>query len=151
MKTFYVNVRYLIVPVMTVLTIYGLFLGGIFAWTGVFLFGLNIILDTVTKNIHLRADFDENGDSYGIKTFQYIVMYLMLPIFILLQCALAWNLYQFTTSSAVAIETLVGAILSTGLWAGLGIIYGHELSHNKKEGFSVSRAIMALSLSLIHI
>ena len=145
MKTFYVNVRYLIVPVMTVLTIYGLFLGGIFAWTGVFLFGLNIILDTVTKNIHLRADFDENGDSYGIKTFQYVVMYLMLPIFIVLQCALAWNLYQFTTSSAVAIETLVGAILSTGLWAGLGIIYGHELSHNKKEGFSVSRAIMALS------
>ena len=73
-------------------------MGGIFAWTGVFLFGLNIILDTVTKNIHLRADFDENGDSYGIKTFQYIVMYLMLPIFIVLQCALAWNLYQFTTS-----------------------------------------------------
>ena len=104
MKTFYVNVRYLIVPVMTVLTIYGLFLGGIYAWTGVFLFGLNIILDTATKNIHLRADFDENGNSFGIKTFQYIVMYLMLPIFIVLQCALAWNLYQFTTSSTVAVE-----------------------------------------------
>ena len=89
MKTFYVNVRYLIVPVMTVFTIYGLFLGGIYAWTGVFLFGLNIILDTATKNIHLRADFDENGNSFGIKTFQYIVMYLMLPIFIVLQCALA--------------------------------------------------------------
>ena len=135
MKTFYVNVRYLIVPVMTVLTIYGLFLGGIYAWTGVFLFGLNIILDTATKNIHLRADFDENGNSFGIKTFQYIVMYLMLPIFIVLQCALAWNLYQFTTSSIVSVESLIGAILSTGLWAGLGIIYGHELSH----------------LSLIHI
>ena len=40
---------------------------------------------------------------------------------------------------------LVGSILSCGLWAGLGIIYGHELSHNKREGFNVSRAIMALS------
>ena len=69
MKTFYVNVRYLIVPVMTVLTIYGLFLGGIYAWTGVFLFGLNIILDTATKNIHLRADFDENGNSLELKLF----------------------------------------------------------------------------------
>ena len=145
MKTFYVNVRYLIVPVMTVLTIYGLFLGGIYAWTGVFLFGLNIILDTATKNIHLRADFDENGNSFGIKTFQYIVMYLMLPIFIVLQCALAWNLYQFTTSSIVSVESLIGAILSTGLWAGLGIIYGHELSHTKGFGFVISRLMMALS------
>ena len=159
MKTFYVNVRYLIVPVMTVLTIYGLFLGGIYAWTGVFLFGLNIILDTATKNIHLRADFDENGNSFGIKTFQYIVMYLMLPIFIVLQLSLGLKLYEYTTSQTIVIPfttifpyeagtdllDLVGAILSTGLWAGLGIIYGHELSHNRKEGFFVSRLIMALS------
>ena len=57
MKTFYVNVRYLIVPVMTVLTIYGLFLGGIYAWTGVFLFGLNIILDTATKKYPFKSRF----------------------------------------------------------------------------------------------
>lgn len=145
MKTFYVNVRYLIVPVMTVLTIIGLFLGDIYAWTGVFLFGLNIILDTLTKNIHLRADFDDSGKSYGIKIFQYLVMYLMLPIFITLQFALAYNLYFFTTTNEILISSIIGSVISTGLWAGLGIIYGHELSHNKKEGFSISRAIMALS------
>ena len=145
MKTFYVNVRYLIVPVMTVLTIIGLFLGDIYAWTGVFLFGLNIILDTLTKNIHLRADFDDSGKSYGIKIFQYLVMYLMLPIFITLQFALAYNLYFFTTTNEISISSIIGSVISTGLWAGLGIIYGHELSHNKKEGFSTSRAIMALS------
>ena len=66
MKKLYVNVRYLIVPVMTVATIIGLYIGGIYSWIGVFLFGLNTILDTLTKDIHLRADFDDDGNSYGI-------------------------------------------------------------------------------------
>ena len=95
MKKLYVNVRYLIVPVMTVATIIGLYIGGIYSWIGVFLFGVNTILDTLTKDIHLRADFDDDGNSYGIKSFQYSVMYLMLPIFIAFQLVLANNLYQF--------------------------------------------------------
>ena len=158
MKLF-VNARYLIVPVMSLITIYGIFLGNMFAWVGVFLFGINIIIDTVTKDIHLRADFDNNGNSYGIKLFQYLVMYLMLPVFIFLQIALAWRLFQYTSSvpinnfsflgvifqTGISGFNLIGATLSTALWAGLGIIYGHELSHNRKEGFIASRFIMALS------
>lgn len=158
MKLF-VNARYLIVPVMSLVTIYGIFLGNMFAWVGVFLFGINIIIDTVTKDIHLRADFDNNGNSYGIKLFQYLVMYLMLPVFIFLQIALAWRLFQYTSSvpinnfsflgvifqTGISGFNLIGATLSTALWAGLGIIYGHELSHNRKEGFLASRFIMALS------
>ena len=158
MKLF-VNARYVIVPVMSLITIYGIFLGNIFAWVGVFLFGINIIIDTVTKDIHLRADFDNNGNSYGIKLFQYLVMYFMLPVFIFLQIALAWRLFQYTSSvpinnfsflgvifqTGISGFNLVGATLSTALWAGLGIIYGHELSHNRKEGFLASRLIMALS------
>ena len=159
MKTFYVNARYLIVPLMTIATIIGIFLGNIYAWVGVILFGINTIIDTLTKNIHLRADFDNNGKSFGIKNLQYSVMYLMLPAFVALQIILAWRLYQYT--SYVPIENLtflgisyqngltgfnlIGSVLSAGLWAGLGIIYGHELSHNRKEGFLVSRLIMALS------
>jgi len=159
MKTFYVNARYLIVPVMTIATILGLFIGNYFAWLGVILFGLNTIVDTLTKNIHLRADFDDNGNSYGIKRLQYAVMYLMLPAFIFLQVILAWRLYQYTSvtsfetlsflglsyQSGISGFNLIGSVLSAGLWAGLGIIYGHELSHNRKEGFFVSRLIMALS------
>ena len=159
MKTFYVNARYLIVPVMTIATILGLFIGNYFAWLGVILFGLNTIVDTLTKNIHLRADFDDNGNSYGIKRLQYAVMYLMLPAFIFLQVILAWRLYQYTSvtsfetlsflglsyQSGITGFNLTGSVLSAGLWAGLGIIYGHELSHNRKEGFLVSRLIMALS------
>ena len=159
MKTFYVNARYLIVPVMTIATILGLFIGNYYAWLGVILFGLNTIVDTLTKNIHLRADFDDNGNSYGIKRLQYAVMYLMLPAFIFLQVILAWRLYQYTSvtsfetlsflglsyQSGISGFNLIGSVLSAGLWAGLGIIYGHELSHNRKEGFLVSRLIMALS------
>ena len=156
---FYVNARYLIVPLSSVLTILGILSGGGFAWCGVALFGLYTILDTLTKGIHLRADFDNKGDSYGLKQFQYLIMYLMLPIFIVLQASLGLKLYEYTTETAVGLALsslfpitvgtslvdLVGATLSTGLWAGLGIIYGHELSHNRREGFFVSRLIMALS------
>ena len=156
---FYINARYLIVPISSLITILGIVLGGIYAWTGVFLFGIYTVIDTLTKNIHLRAETNETGESYGIKKFQYSVMYVMLPIFILLQVVLAWRLYQYTSGaliqssdlygltfeSGIIATHLIGSVLSASLWAGLGIIYGHELSHNKKEGFFVSRLIMALS------
>ena len=159
MKTFYVNARYLIVPLMTVATILGIFIGNNFVWLGVILFGFNTIIDTLTKDIHLKADFDESGNSYGIKKFQYAVMYFMLPTFVLLQVILAWRIFQYTSStpfefysllgisyqSGISGLSLIGATLSAGLWAGLGIIYGHELSHNRKEGFFISRLIMSLS------
>ena len=159
MKTFYVNARYLIVPVMTIATILGIFIGNTFAWLGVILFGANTIIDTLTRGIHLRADFDDNGNSFGIKRLQYAVMYFMLPAFIFLQVILAWRLYQYTAfipfndfsffgipyQDGITGFNLIGSVLSAGLWAGLGIIYGHELSHNRKEGFLTSRLIMALS------
>tara|TARA_Y100001936_G_C16063833_1_gene665892 strand:+ start:30 stop:1160 length:1131 start_codon:yes stop_codon:yes gene_type:complete len=159
MKTFYVNARYLIVPLMTIATIFGIFLGNNFVWLGVILFGFNTIIDTLTKDIHLRADFDEDGNSFGIKKLQYAVMYLMLPTFIVLQTILAWRLFHYTSAYPIEVTSLfgityqsgisginlIGATLSAGLWAGLGIIYGHELSHNRKEGFFISRLIMSLS------
>jgi hypothetical protein len=156
---FFVNARYLIVPASSLMTIFGMFLGGLYSWTGVALFGLYTIIDTLTKDIHLRAEKDNQGGSYGIKVFQYLVMYVMLPVFILIQLVLAWRLYQYTsgyiieprTVSGISYElgisavNILGATISSALWAGLGIIYGHELSHNKKQGFFVSRLIMALS------
>ena len=156
---FFINARYLIVPVSSLITIFGIFLGSTYAWTGAILFGFYTIIDTLTKDIHLKAEVDNDGNSYGIKFFQYLVMYVMLPVFVTIQVFLAWRLYQYTSGAILQnlslgpIEyqngisgiNLIGAIISSGLWAGLGIIYGHELSHNKKEGFFVSRLIMALS------
>ena len=66
MRTLFVNTRYLIVPLMSVITILGLITGGIYVWAGVALFVLSATIDTATKNIHLRAVFDEDGNSYGI-------------------------------------------------------------------------------------
>ena len=40
---------------------------------------------------------------------------------------------------------LIGATLSSGIFIGIGIIYGHELSHTKGFGFTISRLMMALS------
>lgn len=155
----FINARYLIVPLSSLVTVLGIFLGGLYSWAGVVLFGIYTVVDTLTKNIHLRAEKDDVGNSYGIKVFQYLVMYVMLPVFILIQLVLAWRLYQYTSGYVIETHTvsgisyelgistlnIVGATISAALWAGLGIIYGHELSHNKKQGFFVSRLIMALS------
>ncbi|MDZ7753873.1 MAG: fatty acid desaturase [Gammaproteobacteria bacterium] len=94
-------------------------------------------------------------------------MYLQLPVFISLQLALAWRVFQYV--SGVPVEPMVvtgtvlgneysvaytngitglglmGATLSVALHQGLGIIFGHELSHTKGIGFLISRWIMALS------
>ncbi|MEM7613004.1 MAG: fatty acid desaturase, partial [Pseudomonadota bacterium] len=158
MKLF-VNARYLIVPVSSLVTILGIFLGGFAAWTGVILFGIYTVIDTLTKDIRWRAEKDANGQSFGIKRLQYLVMYIMLPVFVTLQVVLAWRIFEYTSGAAIepallagvpyqagiTFANLLGATFSTALWAGLGIIYGHELSHNKKEGFLVSRLIMGLS------
>jgi len=48
---FYVNARYLIVPFMSLIAIASILIGGSFAWVGVALFGLNTIIDTLTKNM----------------------------------------------------------------------------------------------------
>ena len=66
----YVNLRYLIVPISSLVTLFGIFLGGIYAWIGVILFGIYTIIDTATKDIHLRAETDDDGNSFGIKQFQ---------------------------------------------------------------------------------
>ena len=158
MKLF-VNARYLIVPVSSLVTILGILLGGFAAWTGVILFGIYTVIDTLTKDIRWRAEKDANGQSFGIKRLQYLVMYIMLPVFVTLQVVLAWRIFEYTSGAAIepallagvpyqagiTFANLLGATFSTALWAGLGIIYGHELSHNKKEGFLVSRLIMGLS------
>ncbi len=160
MKKLLINIRYWIAPLLILVTLGGILLGGMFVWIGVALFGVGIILDTITMPFHTAgAGFDEHGETYGIQALQNAVMYIMLPVFVLLQVALAWRVYQYV--DGVPIETmmlgvipvqmgitgwqLVGAVLSTGIFAGIGIIYGHELAHTKGFSFIISRLIMGLS------
>ena len=61
MKKLFVNMRYLIVPAMSVITILGLLSGGNYVWTGVILFGLACIFlgahlsNNAVSYTHLRA------------------------------------------------------------------------------------------------
>ena len=107
----------------------------------------------------MGAGFDENGDTNGIPNFQNGVMYFMLAIFVLLQINLAWRIYEYaagvpfgttemfgiTVYQGITGLQLVGAVISSGIFDGIGIIYGHELAHTKGFSFVIARWMMALS------
>ena len=88
-------------------------------------------------------------------------MYFMLPVFVLFQLVMAWRVYSYMAlggaEGAVIMElipgvitmyegitglNLIGVPLSSGIFIGIGIIYGHELSHTKGFGFTISRLMM---------
>ncbi len=161
MNKIMINVRYWMAPILIIVSALGILLGGPWVWTGVVLFGVGIVLDTLTMSMHPKgAGFDENGDTNGMAALQNAVMYVMLPVFVLLQLVIAWRIYQYV--NGVPIETfavmgpllmqqgitgleLLGGTLSAGIFAGIGIIYGHELAHTKGFSFVISRLIMGLS------
>ena len=161
MKKLLINIRYWMAPALILVTLFTVLMGGPFVWVGVALFGVGILLDTLTMPFHPPgAGFDENGDTMGMPALQNTVMYVMLPVFALLQVALAWRVMQYVDGTAIADGVLfgflpvqmgitgaelVGAAISTGIFAGIGIIYGHELSHTKGFSFVISRLMMGLS------
>lgn len=160
MKKIFINIRYFLAPILILVSMVGVLIGGPLVWTGVVLFGVGILLDTLSMPFHTKgAGFDKNGDTNGIAGLQNAVMYIMLPVFALLQVAMAWRIFQYV--NGVPIEPamymgipmqmgitgsqLIGATLSTGIFAGIGIIYGHELAHTKGFSFIISRIMMGLS------
>ncbi|MFT6908969.1 MAG: hypothetical protein ACJAS1_005676 [Oleiphilaceae bacterium] len=160
MKKIFINIRYFLAPILILVSMVGVIIGGPLVWTGVVLFGVGILLDTLSMPLHTKgAGFDENGETNGFAGLQNAVMYIMLPVFALLQLAMAWRIFQYV--NGVPIEAgmlmgipiqmgitggeLIGATLSTGIFAGIGIIYGHELAHTKGFSFVISRLMMGLS------
>jgi alkane 1-monooxygenase len=123
-----------------------------------------LLVDIATKFETTGVGVDEEGMTRGWSTFQNLTMYFMLPIFVLFQLVMAWRLSTYMTLSGAEGEVimnlipgllvmhegitglnLIGATLSSGIFIGIGIIYGHELSHTKGFGFVISRIMMALS------
>lgn len=163
MNKFLTNVRYFLAPALILTALLGVVVGGAYAWTGVVLLGVGIILDTLIRVQTRGGGFDENGDTVGIPMLQNYVMYGMLGIFVVLQIALAWRIYQYVSGVPIAAGfdqlmlgfipyqegisgmNLIGATLSIGIFAGIGIIYGHELAHTKGFSFVISRWMMGLS------
>ena len=159
MKKLLINVRYFMAPLLIIAAMFGVLTGGQWVWTGLVLLGAGILIDTLTKAQTPGAGFDENGDTYAIAALHNGVMYGMLGIFALLQIVLAWRVSQYmnavpigeTTMLGMTIQNgitgsqLIGATISTGIFAGIGIIYGHELAHTKGFSFVIARWMMALS------
>ena len=159
MKKFLINTRYFLAPLLILTTLFGVLAGGPWVWTGVALLGIGIIIDTLTTKQTPGAGFDEEGNTNAIPYLHNATMYGMLGIFILLQLALSWRVWQYVNGVPIG-ETfllglavqdgitgsqLIGAMLSTGIFAGIGIIYGHELAHTKGFSFVIARWMMALS------
>ena len=161
MKKFFINVRYFLAPLLILSALFGVVAGGPWVWIGVALMGVGILVDTTTPQRTMGAGFDREGDTYGIPALQNGTMYSMLGVFVLLQLAICWRIYQYVsgveytgaTSSFLGLSyydgitgmQLAGAVVSTGIFAGIGIIYGHELAHTKGFSFVIARWMMALS------
>ncbi|MFK7793791.1 MAG: fatty acid desaturase, partial [Gammaproteobacteria bacterium] len=159
MKKILVNVRYFIAPLLILSAIFGVLAGGPWVWTGVALLGVGIIIDTLTRKQTPGAGYDEAGNTYAVPGLQNGVMYGMLGAFALLQIVLAWRVWEyvngvpigestllgFAIQSGISGNQLIGACLSSGIFAGIGIIYGHELAHTKGFSFVIARWMMALS------
>ena len=159
MKKLFINTRYFIAPLLILSAVFGVLAGGPWVWTGVALLGIGIIVDTLTRTQTPGAGFDENGQTYASPGLQNGVMYGMLGAFVLLQIVLAWRVWQYvsgvpitqanmlgmTIQDGITGSQLIGACLSSGIFAGIGIIYGHELAHTKGFSFVIARWMMALS------
>ncbi len=159
MNKFMINARYMLAPATILLAMWGVFIGGPWVWLGVYMLGAGILIDAIVSRKTMGAGFDENGDTNGIPNFQNSVMYFMLAIFVLLQINLAWRIYEYaagvpfgttemfgiTVYQGITGLQLVGAVISSGIFAGIGIIYGHELAHTKGFSFVIARWMMALS------
>ena len=161
MSTILANIKYLLAPSLILVTFFGVLAGGLLSWIGVALLGVGVVVDTVLRRQASSSMHKDDGTTKASPAFQNMVMYFMLPVFVLLQLALAWRVNGFMTGVPVEVTStwfnlipvysgitsldLIGAVLSTGIFAGIGIIYGHELSHCKGFAFIISRMTMGLS------
>ena len=158
-----VNLRYFITPVMIFLAMLGIVAGGNWVWLGVVMFVAAIIADWITSlaPVHAApAGTDRNGELNGIPWLLNAMLYAQLPVFVMLQLALAWRVYEYVSGvpigsyellGSLSVQTgitglqLIGATASAGIYMGLGIMFGHELAHTKGATFVLSRWMMGLS------
>ena len=159
-KLLFGHLVYLYTPLGIVACALGILYGGAWVWLGVGIFAFNIAVDSLTSAFHPKgAAAGKNGKPLGVPAILNTMMYVQYLFFVALQIVLAWRAYQyvagvpigpgeifgFSITNGITGWQLVGATIGAGMHQGLGIIFGHELSHTKGFGFMVSRLMMALS------
>lgn len=159
MNKLLINARYMLAPISILAGMWGVFVGGPWVWLGVYMLGAAIVIDTLVSYRTMGAGIDDEGNTNGIPGLQNGVMYAMLGVFVLLQLNLAWRVYEYvsgaplgtteilgiTVYQGITGSQMAGAALSSAIFAGIGIIYGHELAHTKGFSFVIARWMMALS------
>jgi len=151
---------YLYTPIGILATIAGILMGAPWVWIGIGIFGFNILMDTLTKGIHTRgAAVNKQGQPVGSAGILNLMMYFQLVSFVALQIAVVWRIYQYVAGVPIEMMSwngyayqngitgleLVAVVVGAGMHQGLGIMFGHELSHTKGIGFLISRMMMSLS------
>ncbi len=162
MSKLIINLRYFMTPILIIVAMLGIVAGGLWSWLGVGMFLFAIAADYMFSIVPFKlqpAGVDEHGELNGIPWLLNTMMYLQLPVFILLQGSLIWRVYEYVSGApigsmeilGVPVTTgttginLIGAAISNGMFMGLGIMFGHEMSHTKGWTFLLSRWMMALS------
>ena len=102
MKKLLINVRYWFAPILIIVSMLGVLAGGMFAWVGLLLLGVGIVIDTLLRVHTTGAGYDENGETYGIPWLQDGVMYSMLGVFVLLQLSIAWRIFQYVNGVPIS-------------------------------------------------
>ena len=64
------NLRYLFAPILIIVAGAGVLIGGMWAWTGVILLFVGLLVDIATKFETSGVGYDENGETRGWATFQ---------------------------------------------------------------------------------
>ncbi len=163
MTKFLVNIRYFLTPSLILLTLFGLLKGGNWVYLGLAMFVASIIIDWLTSHVKSiqcgPAGRDSEGETYGIPGLLKFIMWFQYPVFVCLQLALVWRVYEYVNAVPIMDASfygfvyqqgvtglqLSGATISAAIYLGLGIMFGHELAHTKGPTFVLSRWMMALS------
>lgn len=162
MSKLIVNLRYFMTPILIIVAMLGIVAGGLWSWLGVGMFLFAIVADWLFSVIPFNlkpAGVDENGELNGMPWLLNTMMYLQLPVFMMLQGILIWRVYEYVSGAPIGTMdvmgiplttgttgiNLIGAAISNGMFMGLGIMFGHEMSHTKGWTFLLSRWMMGLS------
>ncbi|MEW8430051.1 MAG: fatty acid desaturase, partial [gamma proteobacterium symbiont of Ctena orbiculata] len=151
MSKLIINLRYFLTPVLIFATMVGIVVGGPWVWLGIAMFAASIALDWITSVTPMSAKpagTDRNGELNGIPWLLNGMMYMQYPVFVALQLALIWRVYEYVSGApigtmelmaateiagvslpALTIQTgisgvdLIGAAISAALYMGLGIMF----------------------------
>ena len=156
MKKTLLNLKYLVLPISLLVTLFGVVLGGVWVWTGLVLLVTAIVTDTVVSSQATGISHDKNDASLSYPLLLNSFLYIAVPINILLFLVIAWRVHEYVTGVPVQFVEIIGltlqrgttglelngAMMSVAVWLGLAISIWHEIGHRDGLSFVIARWMM---------